>query len=163
MGGGKEDLIDRTQVLTVCARANSSRVWRAENICRHRPLGAHSQLQSPRAQPPAEGASRPSPAWPAAARATAGIGWAGERPTGLRLGGWAQPTPAHHTRPLSPLKRRHAITSQNPPVDMRQHPHAIAQRAFGASQRWGSPKRYEDIKKTLARRAFPEHDSTFNK
>lgn len=87
VGGGKEELIDRAQVLAVCACATSSPVWQAEShLQAHTARGRAISTQSPRAQPPAARArahtrarsrSTPALAWPAAARGTAGKGWAG--------------------------------------------------------------------------------------
>lgn len=149
MGGGKEDLIDKTQVLAVCACATSSPVWRAENICRHRPLGGAVSTHSPRAHPPAartrahaaRASSAPPAPGPQLPGATAGRGWAGGSPTGLRLGGWAWSTPSPMHRPLCPLKRMPTVTSRNPPVAAtpRKCPEGL-----WCPTLWGSPERYRE-------------------
>lgn len=128
VGGGKEELIDRAQVLAVCACATSSPVWQAEShLQAHTARGRAISTQSPRAQPPAARArahtraqqehSRPRLARSCKRHSWQRMGWEG-CPTGLRLGGWAQPTPALRTRLLRPLKRTPAITGQNPPVEI---------------------------------------------
>lgn len=159
MGGGKEDLIDSTQVLTVCARANSSRVWRAENICRHRPLGGAQSDPEPKSTATCGGRLSPLPCL---ARSCQGNSWhrmggrAPNRSQAMGVGTAHPSSPRKTTKTTKTQARHHQPESTcgheaAPPHNRPEDPLCLT--TVGG----------QDIKKTLAMKVFPEHDSTFNK
>lgn len=142
VGGGKEELIDRAQVLAVCACATSSPVWQAEShLQAHTARGRAISTQSPRAQPPAArartharaaGALPPSPGpqLQEAQLAKDGLGGVPNRSQTRRVG--TAHASSSHKAATSPKTHTRHHWPESTCGNLAAHPHIHAQGAFCA-------------------------------